>query len=66
MSKIKIVLNWIFEQVKMPVILFCMFFFGGLGLYHGVMVATSIGKLTMNSAVVITFIDLDKNRTNAE
>lgn len=66
MNKMKIVLNWIWEQAKMPVMLFVVFFFGGFGFYHGVMVATSVGKLTMNSAVVISFIDLDKNRTNAE
>jgi len=66
MNKIKVILSWIYEQIKTPLIIFCMFFFGGIGLYHGVMVSTNIGKLTIGTAVVITFVDLHKDDKPAE
>lgn len=61
MNKIKKTLKFIWEQIKLPIIMFVVFFFGGIGLYHGIMVATNLGKITMHSAVVISFIELQED-----
>jgi len=66
MNKTKVVLNWIWDQLKMPVIIFTVFLFGGFGFYHGVMAATDLGKVTMNTAIVISFLELRKDEEQAE
>ena len=61
MNKLKVVFNWMYQQIKMPIMIFVVFFFGGYGFYHGVVSASKIGQFTTGKAIIITMFDIQKD-----
>ena len=61
MNKTKMMLNWTWQQIKMPLMIFVVFFFGGYGFYHGAVSASKIGQFTTGKAIIITMFDIQKD-----
>jgi hypothetical protein len=58
--------QWAWDQIKLPVMLFLIFWIAGSGFYHGVIAASKIGELTLGKAMVITLLDLKKDTEESE
>lgn len=58
---IKKILIWTCEQLKLPLILFGLFWFAGYGFYHGVVGAEKVNQLLAGKAIIITSVDLRKD-----
>ncbi len=59
------ILAWVWDQIKLPIVLIGVFWMAGFGFYHGVIQASKIGELTLGKAMIITVVDLSKGE-NAE
>lgn len=49
---------WIWDQVKTPLLLFCIFFISGFGLLQGMIVSSSYTGLISGKVLIITLVDL--------
>ena len=59
-------LLWLLDQLKVPIILICLFFFAGFGFYHGVIAGEGYTKMMHGKALIITLIDLNSDDEEAE
>jgi len=58
---IKNILSWIWEQLKLPLIIFGLFLIAGYGFYSGIAGAENVKKLLTGKAIIITSVDLRKD-----
>lgn len=61
MKKIKAILNFIWEGMKIPLLIFSLFFFGGAGLYQGVVASSTYGEMISGKALIVTLFELEKD-----
>jgi hypothetical protein len=57
MKRIRSILNAIWEQIKIPTIIFTFFFFGGFGFYHGIVTGSTYTGLLTGKVLIVSLID---------
>lgn len=60
-EKIKLIALWIWEQLRIPLIIFGLFWIAGYGFYSGIIGAEQTKAILTGKAIVVTAIDLRKD-----
>jgi len=64
--KLQNLLYSIWDSIRLPFMLVLLFWFSGIGFYHGVIIASDIGKLSMGKVIVVSVLDISKSEEEEE
>ena len=59
-EKITAALAAIWDGIKVPLFMFCLFWISGIGFYNGIVHASKLGELTTGKSILITVFDLKR------